>query len=341
MIELIRELVNVHGVTGYEDEIREAIEAKLPDGVEKTVDNLGNLIATLGSGESTAIFAAHMDELGMVVAEIRDDGFLRVKSLGGIDPRVMPGRVLRIRTAKGELKGVLGVKPPHLMGADRSEMKTVVQFEDMFVDIGADSGDEARELGVQILDSVTFEKTFEILNGKYLSARGLDDRAGCAVMLEVIRELEDRTLRGKVHFAFTVQEEAGLRGAELVGHRIEAEYAFAIDTASSGLAPDAERAKGPAELGGGPALRAVDNRLICDPAFVREVKSVAEENGIPVQVVFTGGSTDVAAIALKGPKSLPIAFPARYTHSPVETVSIEDLENTKKLIVALVERYCA
>jgi endoglucanase len=338
MIELLRELVNVHGVTGYEAGIREVIEAKLPAGIEKTVDNLGNLIATIGSGQGGIIFAAHMDELGMVVADIRDDGFIKLKSLGGIDPRVMAGRVLRVKTAKGEIKGVVGVKPPHLM-ADRNEMKNVTPFEKMYLDIGADSAQEARTLGVEVLDPVTFDKTFEVLNDKYISARGLDDRAGCAIQIEALNALEGKKLKKKVHFAFTVQEERGLRGAQLVGHKFEAEYCFAIDTASSGREPSSDRSMGPAVVGGGPALRAIDNKHISDPAFVKEVKGIAEKNGIPVQVIFTGGGTDVAAIEVQGPKSLPIAFPARYTHSPVELASLEDFENTVKLVTAIIEHY--
>lgn len=338
MIELLRELVSVHGVTGYEAGIREAIDAKLPGGCEKTVDNLGNLIATIGSGPGGLIFAAHMDELGMIVADIREDGFLRIKSLGGIDPRVMAGRVLRIKTAKGEVKGVVGVKPPHLM-ADRKEMKEVMPFEEMFLDVGADSAEEARALGIEILDPVTFDKTFEVLNGKYISARGLDDRAGCAILIEALKALESRKLAKKVHFAFTVQEERGLRGAQLVGHALEAQYAFAVDTASSGRTPGNDKALGPAVLGGGPALRVIDNRHISDPAFVKEIKALAEKKGIPIQVVFTGGSTDAAAIEVQGPKSLPIAFPGRYTHSPVETAHLEDLKNAVKLVVAIVEEY--
>jgi len=338
MLELLKELVNVHGVTGYETGVREAIKTKLPAGVEKTVDNLGNLIATIGSGPGGIIFAAHMDELGLVVADIRDDGFIKLKTLGGIDPRVMAGRVLRIKTSKGEIKGVVGVKPPHLM-VDRGEMKDVVPFEKMYLDIGADSSEEVKALGVEILDPVTFDKTFEVLNGKYISARGLDDRAGCAIQIKALEALEGKKLKKKVHFAFTVQEERGLRGAQLVGHKFEAEYCFAIDTASSGREPSSDRSMGPAIVGGGPALRMIDNRHISDPAFVREVKEIAEKKGIPVQVIFTGGGTDAAAIEVQGPKSLPIAFPARYTHSPVELACLDDFENTVKYIMAIVEHY--
>ncbi|MHC4608124.1 MAG: M42 family metallopeptidase [Planctomycetota bacterium] len=339
MLELLRELIGVHGITGYETDVRKCIEKKLPKGVKKTVDNLGNLVATVGSGPGGIIFAAHMDELGMVVADVRDDGFVRIKSLGGIDPRVMPGRVLRIKTKKGEVRGVVGVKPPHLMTPDRKEMKEVVPFEKMFLDIGAGSAKEAAKMGVEILDPVTFDKTFEVLNRKLVSARGLDDRAGCAILLEALKALGKRKPKKPVHFAFTVQEERGLRGAQLVGAKFEADYAFAIDTASSGLVPDGDRAMGQAVLGGGPAVRAIDNRQICDPAFVREIAGIAKRNRIPVQVVLTGGATDAAAFELQGPKSLPISFPGRYTHSPVETVHIDDLKNIVKLVVAIVRKY--
>jgi putative aminopeptidase FrvX len=125
----------------------------------------------------------------------------------------------------------------------------------------------------------------------------------------------------------------------LVGATFQTQYAFAIDTASSGLVPDSNRSLGPAVLGKGPALRAIDNRYIADPAFVKEIKSLAEDKRIPIQVIFTGGSTDAAAIDVQGPKSLPITFPVRYTHSTVEMVSLKDLEYTLDLIMAIIEKY--
>jgi putative aminopeptidase FrvX len=340
MLKLLEELIGVHGIPGHEADVRKAIEKKLPKGkgVRKTVDSMGNLVVSIGKGPAQCVFAAHMDELGMVVSDIQPDGFLRVRSLGGIDPRVMPGRVLRVKTSKGEVRGVVGVKPPHLM-TDRSEMQQVVPFEKLYVDIGADSDQEARKLGVDVLDPVTFDKTFEVLNGKYVSARGIDDRAGCAVLIEAIRSVAKRTLKGTVHFAFTVQEERGLRGAQLVAAKFEAARAFAVDSASSGLIPGGSAAMGPAELGKGVGLRAIDNRQVCDPAFVREVRDVARRRKIPVQVIFTGGGTDAAAFEVQGPRSLPLAFPVRYTHSTVEMISLADLKNTVRLVEALVAEY--
>lgn len=339
MIELLKELILEHGVSGYEAGIRRRIESNLPPGVTRTTDNLGNLVVQIGSGEDEILFTAHMDELGFIVSEVRPNGFLRIRSLGGIDPRVMPGRVVRIKTKKGEVNGVVGVIPPHLMSEDRHEMKQVVQFEDMFVDVGADSAKDALSLGIEVLDPVTFQKTFEILNSKYLSARGLDDRAGCAVLIQVIRMCYGRKMKGKLFFAFTVQEERGLRGAQLVGSYLKVKRAFAIDTAASALIPGSSPDRGPAVLGAGPAIRCADARYIADPEFVKEIRKIAARRKIPTQMVFAGGSTDAAAIEVQGPKSLPITIPIRYTHSPVEVANLHDLENTVKLLVAIVEHY--
>ena len=339
MIELLKELILEHGVSGYEAGIRHLIESKLPPETIRRIDNLGNLVVEIGSGEDEILFTAHMDELGLIVSEVRPDGFLRVRSLGGIDPRVMPGRMVRIKTKKGEVNGVIGVISPHIMSEDRQEMKQVVQFDDMFVDVGADSAKDARSLGIEILDPVTFQKTFEILNSKYVSARGLDDRAGCAVLLQVIQKCYSRKMRGKLFFAFTVQEERGLRGAQLVGSYLKVKRAFIVDTASSALIPGSSPDRGPAALGAGPAIRCQDARYIADPEFAKEVRQIAARRKIPTQMVFAGGSTDAAAIEVQGPKSLPIAIPIRYTHSPVEVANLRDLENTAKLLVAIIEHY--
>jgi putative aminopeptidase FrvX len=339
VIELLKELILEHGVSGYEAGIRNLIESKLPPDITRTTDNLGNFIVQIGQGEDEILFTAHMDELGFIVSEVRPDGFLRIRSLGGIDPRLVPGRTMRIKTKKGEVCGVVGAIPPHIMSEDRHEMKQVPQFEDMFVDVGASNAREAHSLGIEILDPVTFQKTFEILNTKYVSARGLDDRAGCAVLLQVIEKCYTRKMKGKVSFAFTVQEERGLRGAQLVGSYLKAKRAFAIDTAASALMPGSSPDRGPAVLGAGPALRCADSRYIADPEFVKEIRKIAARRRIPTQIIFAGGSTDVAAIEVQGPKSLPITIPLRYTHSPVEVANLQDLENTVKLVIAIVEHY--
>ncbi|MHC4662353.1 MAG: M42 family metallopeptidase [Planctomycetota bacterium] len=339
MFELLQELIQTPGIPGYEHNIRALIAERLPEDVETSTDNMGNLIATLGGGENAMLFVAHMDEIGFIITEIRDDGFLKLKPLGGIDPRTMPGRILRIVTESGEIKGAVGVKPPHLMTNRDREMKDVTPLTDLMVDIGASNRAEAEEMGVRVLDFAVIEKTFHILNDRLLCCRALDDRLGCYILMEAIKRLKKENLKWKAHFAFSVQEEVGLRGATLIGATNKLDMAFAIDSASSGDFPMGRKDLAPAELGKGPALRVIDNRAIIPPAFTKEILSIAEKSGIQCQVVFTGGGTDIGAIQFEGPRVIPIAFPVRYTHSPVEMVEKNDVENIIRLICDIVRHY--
>ncbi|MBN1980014.1 MAG: M42 family metallopeptidase [Chitinivibrionales bacterium] len=338
MLNRIQELINIHGISGFETDVRNTIEAQLPPFItDKKVDNLGNLVVSVGSGSDELLFAAHMDELGCIVSDIMESGFIRIKSLGGIDPRVMPGRCMVIKSETGALiRGVIGIKPPHFMSESREEMNIILTFDELYIDIGAESGDEVRALGIDILSPVTFVKTFEILNRTHISCRGLDDRVGCAILLEVINGLSVKKLKKRIHFAFTVQEERGLRGAQLVALNYKPHYAFAIDSCSSADMPSCNAAQSPARLGKGPALRALDNRHVADPAFLKMLRAIADKNEIPTQLIFSGGSTDAAAFELLGPKSISIGIPLRYTHSPVETARICDIEQTQKLVEALI-----
>ena len=339
MRELLQDLLRVPGAPGYEDRVRDFVSGRLPDGVERATDNMGNLVATLGAGEKAMMFVAHMDEIGFVVSEVRDDGFLRLRPLGGIDPRTVLGRALRLVTAKGDILGVVGVVPPHLMVDRAKEMAEVPQVTDLHVDVGARSADEARELGVEVLDFAVLDKTLRVINGRYLCCRALDDRLGCAILLEAMRRLEGESLSWKVHFAFSVQEEVGLRGAQLLARRHPLEMAFAVDSTSAGDFPGAGRDRSPAVLGKGTCLRVLDNAAIIPPAFTKELRALAEEEAIPLQIIFSGGGTDARAFQSEGPHVMPIAFPLRYTHSAVEMAHEDDVEQTVRFVCAIARRY--
>jgi putative aminopeptidase FrvX len=336
---LLQELLDVPGIPGYEYRVKEFIASRLPGEIETTADSLGNLVATIGEGDRAMLFVAHMDELGFVVSEVREDGFLKIKSLGGIDPRTVFGRSIRIVTETGTIFGAAAVVPPHLMTNREKEMGTVPPITDLLIDIGAQSKAEAHSLGVKLLDFAVIEKTFHVLNGKYLCARALDDRLGCFILLEALDRLKSEQLNWKVHFGFSVQEEVGLRGAELLGNRLELDMAFAVDSASSADFPETRQDLSPARTGKGPAFRVLDNRAIIPPAFTKELVGIAEKAGIPHQVIFTGGGTDIGAIQSKGARVMPLAFPVRYTHSAVEMVHIDDVESIIELICAIVEHY--
>jgi putative aminopeptidase FrvX len=339
MDPLLKELLIVPGAPGYESAVRALIGSKLPKGVAGHVHAMGNLVATIGEGEPRTMFVAHMDEIGFVVSDVREDGFLRVKALGGIDPRTLVGRLLRIVTGKGQLLGAVALRPPHLMRDRSDEMKSVPDVGDLYVDIGAKSRAEAAEMGVAILDFAVYEKEPKDLNGKLLCCRALDDRAGCWVLLKALAELQKSPPKGAVQFAFSVQEEVGLRGAALLARKHQLDWAFAVDSCSTadfpGLTPDLA----PARIGEGACLRVLDNATIIPPELWKEVAEVAKGAGIRLQVVFSGGGTDAKPFQAEGPRVVSLAFPLRYTHSAVELAHAGDLAETVKLVVALARHY--
>ncbi|HUU07502.1 MAG TPA: M42 family peptidase, partial [Thermoplasmata archaeon] len=184
MKELLEEMIRIPGVSGYEDDIREYIRAKLKTmKLPAKEDNIGNLIVTIGTKGPHIVFIAHMDELGLVVTKMEDDGSLRIRKVGGIDDRTLVGRVVEIKTQKGTVTGVIGLKPPHLM-TDSDDRKKVVSWEEVRVDVGTRSRKETERLGVRVLDPMVLKKDISYLGTDVMCARGIDDRAGCAVLLD-------------------------------------------------------------------------------------------------------------------------------------------------------------
>jgi len=339
MDELLRKLIEVPGVSGCEDRVRACIESHLPPGMATATDSMGNLVVTLGSGEGGPLFVAHMDEIGFVVSEVREDGYLRLKPLGGIDPRTVFGRSLRVITQSREVAGVLAVKPPHLMQDRKKEMGEVPAVTDLLLDIGARSAEEVEALGVKVLDFAVVSKQPLTLHGGLLCARALDDRLGCAILLRALERLAADPPEGPVRFAFSVQEEVGVRGAALLAHSLRPELAFAVDSVSSADWPGAERRLSPAELGRGVCLRVIDNSCIVPPAFRRELVALAAEEKIALQTVFSGGGTDARAFQPEGARVMALAFPVRYTHSCVELAHPGDVEATIRFVCAIARRY--
>lgn len=184
MKELVEELIKVPGVTGFEDDIRECIRAKVKAmGLKAEEDNIGNLITTVGDKGPRVVFIAHMDELGLIVSKIEKDGSIRIRKVGGIDDRSLVARVVEIKTRKGKVNGVLGLKPPHLM-TESDDRKKVVSWEEVRVDVGTRSKEETERLGIRVLDPMVFKKDITYIGKDLICARGVDNRAGCAVILE-------------------------------------------------------------------------------------------------------------------------------------------------------------
>ncbi len=337
--EYLEEMIPIPGVSGFEDEIREYIWKKAKAlGQSPYEDNLGDLIVELGAKTGPlVVFISHMDELGLVVSKLESDGSLRIRKVGGIDDRTLVGRVVEIKTEKGVVPGVIGLKPPHLM-TDDEERKKVVKWQDIRVDVGTRTRKDTEKLGVKVLDPMVFKKDVTYIGKDLICARGIDNRGGCAILLKVLESLRGRELPMRVMFVWSVQEETGLRGAYAVAHMMRPDYVFAVDTMTTTDAPMTDEVYEKVLIGGGPALRMFDNVAIASPKLKRLIEEVAKAAKIPLQVGSGGGSTDGAAMQEVGCLMMPLGVPMRYTHSPTEIASLSDMEKMAELVKKLIDR---
>jgi len=324
--DMLKEMTGIPGISGYEEKVREKIAEWLGPYADCTVDTIGNLVVELGEGEPKGVFMAHMDEIGLLITGIRPDGKLTFRKVGGIDDRLLYGRHLDVVTENGTLDGVIGVLPVHL---NLERKFDTVPWSRLAIDIGAESKGEAEKLGVKVLDYAVFKKHFAVLNNRYVSTRSLDDRFGVVALVEAIKDLVDHDLDGRWIFAFTVQEEVGLKGAKFLAERYSPKYAFAVDS----FACCAELT-GDVRLGGGALIRAVDNSAIYTRKLARRVAEIASRNEIPLQIGVTGGGTDASVFQHKS-EVLALSVPMKYLHSEVETLHLGDLEALIKLIEAI------
>jgi len=278
-----------------------------------------------------------MDELGLIVSKIDADGSIRIRKVGGIDDRTLVGRVVEVKTQKGVVTGVLGLKPPHLM-TDQDDRKKVVAWQDVRVDVGTRSKKETEKLGLRVLDPMVFKKDISYITSDIICARAVDNRAGCAILLDMLEKLKDRKLPLKLTFVWSVQEETGLKGAKVVGFQLRPDYVFAVDTMTTTDAPLMGDVFERVMIGQGPALRMFDNEAIASPKLRKIIEEVAKSAKIPLQYGTGGGATDGAAMQDFGSLMMPIGIPMRYTHSPTECASIKDMENSSKLLIKVLER---
>ncbi len=332
-VETLKKLVYVPGVSGFEDKIRDTIKSLVKDYGETWMDSMGNLVLELGEGDKSILIAAHMDELGLLVTNIEDDGKIRFRKIGGIDDRILPSQHVVIHTSKGDVPGVIGLTPPHLQL--EKELK-VVPWNELYIDVGVDSSEEVKELGIEVLDPVTFHKPWSIMGkGNIIATRSIDDRFGCAVLVELARKIYEGNVKpkAKVYLAWTVQEEVGLRGAWALAHTIRPNYMIAVDTTTC-CNPVIT---GDLKPGNGPTLRVVDNAGIMNPRIAKYVIGLAREHNIPLQPVSAGGGTDMAAFQRVNVYTVSLGVPVKYTHSTTEMINVSDVELLIKLLSILLE----
>jgi putative aminopeptidase FrvX len=340
--KLLKEITEAGGVPGYESEVR-AIMRRYLDGVAVIEqDKMGSIIGKhVGAGEHPRVMlAGHMDEIGFMVKLITKEGFVKFQSLGGWWDQVLLGHRVVVKTAKGDLIGVLGAKPPHLLDAE--ERKKVVEQKDMYIDVGACSEEEVREMGVRPGDPILPVSEFTVMaNSQSYLSKAFDNRVGCALAVQALDQLAGEGHPNTVYAVGTVQEEVGLRGAKTSAFVINPDVAIILEVDIAGDVPGIKPEESAIKMGGGPTLLVYDARMIPNLKLRDLVIATAEELQIPLQFsAMAGGATDGGMIHLhnEGVPTVVIGVPTRHIHSHNAILRRDDYDRALKLVVGLVKK---
>lgn len=341
-LTMLKELTDAKGVPGNEREARDVMKKYIsPYADEVFTDNLGSLIAKkVGNKKGPSVMVAgHLDEVGFMITRIDDNGYLYFQTVGGWWSQVMLAQRVTIMTRQGDLTGIIGSKPPHILPAE--QRKKAVEIKDMFIDIGASSKEEAEEFGVKPGDSVVpyFEFT-QMKNEKMLLAKAWDNRIGCAIAIEVLKRLKGEKHPNVVYGVGTVQEEVGLRGARTAANMINPDIAFGVDVGIAGDTPGVSDKDASSKMGKGPQIILYDASMISHKGLRDFVTDTADEKEIPYQFdSLAGGGTDSGAIHLShdGVPALSITIATRYIHSHAAMLHRDDFDNAVNLIVEVIK----
>jgi len=325
MFDLIKRLTESFGVSGNEEGIRETIINEIKEYIQEIrVDTLGNLIATKPGKGKKIMVAAHMDEIGVMATYIDEKGFIRFSNVGGVSPFISVGQKVKFKN------GTIGA----VFYEDKLEDMKSLKLSKMYIDIGAKDKKDA-EKAVRIGDVACFMGD-AVRQGDLVISKAIDDRSGCAVLIEALKRLPQTD--NEIYFVFTVQEELGLRGAKTAAYQLKPDIAIAIDVTATGDTPEAHLME--VKCGGGPAIKIKDRSIICHPEVKKLLEYSAKNLNIPYQYeVLEFGGSDPGAIHISagGVPSGAISIPCRYLHSPVEAASLEDIENAVKLLVEAIK----
>lgn len=332
--ELLKDLCLLNGTSGDEKNVRDFIISHLPEDCDYAVDSLGNLIVNK-KGETepknkVALFA-HMDEVGFIVTYITEDGFVNVASVGGIDNSALFGKKLTINGCVG----VAGAKAIHQCSSD--EAKKIPEITDVSVDFGFESRGEAEKY-ISLGDFGYFKSDFVEFGNDMIKSKALDDRLGCAVMLELLQE------KSKINYTcvFTVQEEIGTRGATVSAYTVNPDYAIVIETTTASDIPDTPENKKVCKVGKGAVVSFMDRGTIYNKDLYKKAREIADKNGIANQTkTVVAGGNDASAIhkSAGGIKTIAVSLPCRYIHSSASVGSKADMESVKSLVNALLEEF--
>lgn len=327
---LLEKLSNACGIPGREDEVRDLLKAELRPYVDEMwTDAIGNLIVRKGNGPYKVMLDAHMDEVGFCVGSITSEGYVKLKKVGGLDDRVLPGRQVWLTNKR--IPGVLGAKAWHLCSAE--ERSKTIPFEKMYVDLGCKSRAEVEALGIEPGEPVYFATHFEYFSEQVVKGKAFDDRVGCAVLGAILQQnsYPGITLYG----AFTCQEEVGLRGARIAAYNLNPDLAIALEGTGSANAAGVDPFDTITNMGEGPAISLMDASGIPNLQVFDQLVRVAQEHGIRYQHRrLTAGGTDAGGIALQrsGVPACTVSVPCRYIHTNAALLHLDDYGGAVNLV---------
>lgn len=331
---LIEKLSNLNGVSGDEGAVRNFIKSEIEKYADEiTVDTIGNLIALKkGNSGKKVMLSAHMDEVGFIVSGITDKGYIKFKTVGGIDTRVIISK--KVVIGDNKVKGIIGMKAIHLQ--KRSERDSVPEVKNLFIDIGA-KDKKAAEKKVKLGDYIAFDTKFEMMSEDVIKAKAIDDRAGCSVLMELIK----KPVKYDTYFCFTTQEEVGLRGARVAAHRIMPDIALVLEATTCSDVYGLEEHEYVTNLCGGVVVTFMDRTTIVDKSFHKWLYESGKAAKIPVQYKrMTSGGNDAGRIHLTGAgvKTASVSVPTRYLHSPCCIASKKDIQAMHDLAELFLDR---
>lgn len=330
----MKRLSEANGIAGYEDEISQIMANEMKKaGLHVEIDNFGNLLAYKKITKRPLVFAAHMDEIGMSVKYIDKDGFIRFIKIGGIDDKTLINQSVLIKGEKGYVNGVIGIRPPHVMS--KEELKTFIEYKNMFIDIGAKSKKEVERLGIYPGSPIFFKASFsEMLNNRFCG-KALDNRIGCYLLIKLAK-----TLPENVVLVGTAQEEVSVfgKGATIASYNLEPRIFIAVDTAVAGDHPEIKEDEAPIKLEKGAVITLIEASglgNIASKHLAKKIIDIAKRAKIPYQLeTIEGGATDAASVynVKGGIPSIAICVPTRYIHSNVSVASKKDVDICLKLL---------
>lgn len=336
---LLEILTQANGVSGNEKEVRDLIFKEVEQYTDEIkIDKIGNLIVHkkgIKKSRNKVLFAAHMDEVGLIVTDIDEQGFIKFTTVGGIDKRVLVSKTVNIGSKR--VPGVIGAKPIHLQ--KNNERDNTIPLEDLYIDIGADNKNEAEQL-VEIGDYIAFNTKYEEFGDGYIKAKALDDRVGCSILIDLIK---DNNIEYDFYAAFTVMEEVGLVGAGPAAYSINSDVSVIIEGTVCYEMPELDSHLIPTKLGYGPVISLVDRHSLYDHKLREITVDIAKKNNIPYQYRKTSsGGNDAGEIQVSrtGSKTLAISLATRYIHSTASLMKKDDYYNTVLLLKHLVPILC-